>query len=121
MDVGKIFMRRGILLGHFLWDRVQGVESFATHPHHFPSQPLGYDRSGAWPMGAACGVVPHAKCLRPELSKDSTDFESVWVEIENKSGKVIFFAVVTAIQAHPLIPSLNICKEFRPGVAPGEC
>ena len=24
---------------------------------------------------------------RPDLSKDSTDFESVWVEVENKSGK----------------------------------
>ena len=34
----QIFMRQGILLGHFLCDRVQGVESFATHPRHFPSQ-----------------------------------------------------------------------------------
>ena len=31
-------MRQGILLGHFLCDRVQGVENFATHPRHFPSQ-----------------------------------------------------------------------------------
>ena len=38
MDFGKIFMRQGMLLGHFLCDRVQGVESFATHPRHFPSQ-----------------------------------------------------------------------------------
>ena len=38
MDFGKNSMRQGILLGHFLCDRVQGVESFATHPCHFPSQ-----------------------------------------------------------------------------------
>ena len=38
MDFGKIFMRQGILLGHFLCDRVQGVESFATYPSHIPSQ-----------------------------------------------------------------------------------
>ena len=38
MDFGKIFVRQGILLGHFLCDRVQGVERFAVHPGHFPSQ-----------------------------------------------------------------------------------
>ena len=38
MDFGKIFMRQGILLGHVLCDRVQGVERFATHPRHSPSQ-----------------------------------------------------------------------------------
>ena len=38
MHFGKIFMRQGILLGNFLCDRVQGVERFATHPRHFPSQ-----------------------------------------------------------------------------------
>ena len=38
MDFGKIFIRQGILLGKFLCDRVQGVERFATHPRHFPSQ-----------------------------------------------------------------------------------
>ena len=38
MNFGKIFMRQGILLGHFLCDRVQGVERFAAHPRHFPSQ-----------------------------------------------------------------------------------
>ena len=38
MDFGKIFMRQGILLGHFLCDRVQGVERFAAHPRPFPSQ-----------------------------------------------------------------------------------
>ena len=38
MDFGKIFMRQGMLLGHFLCDRVQGAERFATHPRHFPSQ-----------------------------------------------------------------------------------
>ena len=38
MDFGKIFMQHGILLGHFLCDRVQGVERFAAHPRHFPSQ-----------------------------------------------------------------------------------
>ena len=31
-------MRQGILLGHFLCDRVQDVERFARHPRHFPSQ-----------------------------------------------------------------------------------
>ena len=31
-------MRQGILLGNFLCDRVQGVERFATHTRHFPSQ-----------------------------------------------------------------------------------
>ena len=43
MDFGKKFMRQGILFGHFLCDRVQGVERFATHPRHFPSQvpPIG--------------------------------------------------------------------------------
>ena len=40
MDFGKIFMRQGILLGHFLCDRVQGVERFAAHSRHFPSQVL---------------------------------------------------------------------------------
>ena len=38
MDFGKIFMRQGVPLGNVLCDRVQGVERFATHPHHFPSQ-----------------------------------------------------------------------------------
>ena len=38
MDFGKIFMRQGILLGNSLCDRVQGVEQFAIHPRHFPSQ-----------------------------------------------------------------------------------
>ena len=38
MDFGKIFMRQGIVLGHFLCDRVQGVEIFAADPRHFPSQ-----------------------------------------------------------------------------------
>ena len=38
MDFGKILMRQGVLLGHFLCDRVQGVERFAAHPRHFPSQ-----------------------------------------------------------------------------------
>ena len=31
-------MRPGILLGHFLCDRVQGVERFSAHSRHFPSQ-----------------------------------------------------------------------------------
>ena len=31
-------MRQGTLLGHFLCDRVQGVERFAAHLRHFPSQ-----------------------------------------------------------------------------------
>ena len=35
---GKIFMRQGILLEYFLGDRVQGVDRFAAHPRHFPSQ-----------------------------------------------------------------------------------
>ena len=38
MDFGQIFMRQSILLGHFLCDRVQGVERFDTQPRHFPSQ-----------------------------------------------------------------------------------
>ena len=46
MDFGQIFTRQGILLGHFLCDRVQGVESFATHPRHFPSQPPPPARAG---------------------------------------------------------------------------
>ena len=45
MDFGKIFMRQGILLGNFLSDRVQGVERFATHPRHCPSQvPSGHQQ-----------------------------------------------------------------------------
>ena len=36
--LAKNFMRQGILLGHFLCDRVQGVERFAAHLRHFPSQ-----------------------------------------------------------------------------------
>ena len=32
MDFGNIFVRQVILLGHFLCDRVKGVERFATHP-----------------------------------------------------------------------------------------
>ena len=35
---GKIVMRRGILLGHFLCGRVRVVERFSAHPRHFPSQ-----------------------------------------------------------------------------------
>ena len=34
----EIFMRQGILLAHFLCDRVQGVERFPTQPRHFPNQ-----------------------------------------------------------------------------------
>ena len=40
MDFGKNVMRQSILLGHFLCDRVQGVERFAAQPRHFPSQVL---------------------------------------------------------------------------------
>ena len=35
---GKIGMRQGILFGHFSCDRVPGVQVFATHSRHFPSQ-----------------------------------------------------------------------------------
>ena len=38
MDFGKNFYATGYTYRVFLWDRVQGVESFATHPRHFPSQ-----------------------------------------------------------------------------------
>ena len=38
MDFGKFFVRQGILLDQFLCDRVQGVERFAAHLRHFPSQ-----------------------------------------------------------------------------------
>ena len=38
MDFGKMFMRQGILSGHFLCDKAQGVKRFATHPRHFPIQ-----------------------------------------------------------------------------------
>ena len=54
MDFGKIFMRQGILLGHFLCDRVQGVESFATHPRHFPSHTP--------PPGSLLGKVEKRLC-----------------------------------------------------------
>ena len=43
MDFNKICMRQGILLGNFLCDRVQGVERFAAHPRHFPSQVPPWD------------------------------------------------------------------------------
>ena len=38
MDFGKIFMRHGILLGHFLNDRVPGLARFAARLRHFHSQ-----------------------------------------------------------------------------------
>ena len=34
----QILMRQSILLVYFLCDKVQGVERFAAHPRHFPSQ-----------------------------------------------------------------------------------
>ena len=37
---------------------------------------------------------------RQDLSKDSTDFESVWVEVENKQGKNYLFS---CIYRHPTL------------------
>ena len=69
MDFGKIFMRQGILLGHFLCDRVQGVESFATHPRHFPSQ-VPSPRLQKQPFLCSTAFVKIKWILREKVSSD---------------------------------------------------
>ena len=46
---------------------------------------------------------------RPDLSKDSTDFESVWVEIENSNGKNYLFCCA---YRHPQWAKMVILQTF---------
>ena len=50
--------------------------------NYFPYQSHGQNVNVAFYVKSGLTPVP-----RPDLSKDSTDFESVWVEVENKSCK----------------------------------
>ena len=53
---------------------------------HFPCQ--SYSQNGGVALYVKSGLSP---TLRPDLSKDSADFETVWVEVENKKGKNYLF------------------------------
>ena len=53
---------------------------------YFPCQSHSQNGGVALYMKSGLTLIP-----RPDLSKDSTDFESVWVEIENKNGKNYLF------------------------------
>ena len=50
--------------------------------NYFPCQ--SHSQNGDVALYVKSGLTP---VPRPDLSKDSTDFESVWAEVENKSGK----------------------------------
>ena len=50
----------------------------------------------------------HNPFPRPDIEMDSTDFESVWVEVEKKDGKNYFFVVPTGIQAQLLTLLVSI-------------
>ena len=75
---------------------------------YFPSQ--SHTPNGGVALYVKSGFTP---IPRPDLCMDSIDFESVWVEVDNKQGK-IFFVVLIVIQLQLLIPSMNICKKFYP-------
>lgn len=51
---------------------------------------------------------------RPDFGKNSTDYESVWVEIENRNGKIICFVVSIDIQAVILTYFVIISKRYCP-------
>ena len=51
------------------------------------------------------GITP---IPRPDIGKDSADFESVWVEVENKEGKNCLFCCA---YRHPTLP-LDIFYEY---------
>ena len=66
-----------------------------------------------------CGVGLYVKSglnstHRPDLGKDSSDFETVWVKVETETGKIICFVVHIVIQAQILTVLLNIYKKFCP-------
>ena len=51
---------------------------------------------------------------RPDLGKNSRDYESVWIEIENRNGKNYLFVVSIVIQAVILTSFVIISKRFCP-------
>ena len=53
---------------------------------YFSSQ--SQTQNGGVALYVKSGLTP---ILRPDLGKDSIDFESVWVEVENKNGKNYLF------------------------------
>ena len=52
--------------------------------------------------------------VRPDLERDSHDFESVWVEIENKNGKNF---IVCCVYRHPS-SSIDTFSDYFPGCIP---
>ena len=56
---------------------------------YFPSQ--SHTQNGGVALYVKSGFTP---IPRPDLCMDSTDFESVWVEVDNKQGKNYLFCCV---------------------------
>ena len=81
MDFGKIFMRQGILLDNFLCDRVQGVERFATHPRHFPSQVPPPRERGHWRFdhGFECAEIGEmSKIVLGECTRSILKLQAIY-------------------------------------------
>ena len=70
---------------------------------YFHSQ--SHTQNGGVALYVKSGLTP---IPRPDLSKDSTDFESVWVEVENKQGKNYLFS---CIYRHPTL-SFDTFNEY---------
>ena len=70
---------------------------------YFHSQ--SHTQNGGVALYVKSGLTP---IPGPDLSKDSTDFESVWVEVENKQGKNYLFS---CIYRHPTL-SFDTFNEY---------
>ena len=75
----------------------------------FPCQ--SHSQNGGVALYVKSGLIPTP---RPDLGKDSTNFEAVWVEVEIEMVKIIYFVVCIVTQALTLIISMYICMKFCP-------
>ena len=74
---------------------------------YFPVQ--SHSQNGGVALYVKSGLAPTP---RPDLGKDSTSFESVWVEVENKKGKNHLFCCV---YRHPS-SDLDSFSEYLQGI-----
>ena len=81
---------------------VPGYKYFAVQSH---------GQNGGIVLYVKIGLIP---IPRPDLSNDSADFESVWVEVHKKMGKLICSVVHIIIQAQILIILMNISSKPCP-------
>ena len=91
----KILMRQGILLGNFLCDRVQGVQRFATHPRHFPSQVPP-------PPGYSCRNYQVTSNLRPRLHDIVFTSHRVGILFTSENGMKRIGLVRSRVNGRPI-------------------